>query len=90
MGNGSPTVMPGASTSSGLSRRFSKYNFIPSTYGGRGGNPVLTRNVELERATYTFFQAWFPNPGGKLKGRLFEVRLESPELPEPVSTTIRF
>jgi len=73
-----------------LSLRFSIYKYIPSTFSSRGGNPSMTRTAPLARTTYTAFQAWFPNPGGELKGQLFEVWLEAPELPEPIFTTIQF
>lgn len=70
--------------------RFPNYTHIPSTFGLRGGNRTMTRTVEMRRNTWTLAQIWFPNPGGELKGKLFEIWLDSPELPEPVFTTVRF
>jgi len=70
--------------------RFPNYRHMPSTFGLRGGNRSMTRAVEMRRHTWTLTQIWFPNPGGELKGKLYEVWLDSPELPEPVFTTVRF
>jgi hypothetical protein len=70
--------------------RFSTYRYVPSTFGLRGGNRTMTRTAEMGRRTWTLAQLWFPNPGGDLKGKLFEVWLEAPELPDPVFVTVRF
>ena len=70
--------------------RFPNYKYMPSTFGLRGGNLSMTRAVDMRRNTWTLAQIWFPNPGGELKGKLYEVWLDSPELPEPVFTTVRF
>jgi hypothetical protein len=70
--------------------RFPNYRSVPSTFGLRGGNRSMTRTVEMRKNSWTLTQIWFPNPGGELKGKLYEVWLDSPELPEPVFTTVRF
>jgi hypothetical protein len=70
--------------------RLSNYRYVPSTTALRGGNIDISRTAELRRNTWTISQVWFPNPGGELKGKLFEVWLDSPELPDPVFATIRF
>jgi hypothetical protein len=70
--------------------RFPNYKYKPSTFNLRRGNQNMTRTVDMRRNTWTRAQIWFPNPGGELKGKLYEVWLDSPELPEPVFTTVRF
>jgi len=70
--------------------RFPNYRHMPSTFNLRRGNMSMTRAVDMRKHTWTLAQIWFPNPGGELKGKLFEVWLDSPELPEPVFTTVRF
>jgi len=70
--------------------RFPIYTYVPSTFGLRGGNKSMSRTAEMARRTWTMAQVWFPNPGGELKGKLFEVWLEAPELDDPVFTTIKF
>jgi len=64
--------------------------YIPTTFGLRPGNYEMSRTATLTSNTWTFSQVWFPNPGGELKGKLYEVWLEAPELEEPVFTVIRF
>lgn len=71
-------------------RRFPAFTYVPSTFGFRGGNWTMTRSAEMARNTWTLSQVFFPNPGGELKGKVFEVWLEAEELPDPVFTTIRF
>jgi hypothetical protein len=73
-----------------VGQRFPAFRNLPSTFGLRGGNRTMSRTVDLPRHTWTASQVWFPNPGGELKGKVFEVWLDAPELPEPVFTTIRF
>ena len=70
--------------------RFSAYQPLPATYGFRPGDYVMTRTVEMRKKTWIYAQIWFPNPGGELKGKQFEVWLNSPELPDPIFTTIQF
>ena len=72
-----------------VGQRVGNSKYVPSTFGLRGGNITMSRTAELRRNTWTFSQVWFPNPGGELKGQLFEVWLDSPDLPDPVFTTIR-
>jgi len=73
-----------------VKQRLSNYRYVPSTSALRGGNIDISRTAELRRNTWTISQIWFPNPGGELKDQLFEVWVDSPELPDPVFTTIRF
>ncbi len=70
--------------------RFGVYQELPATYGFRPGDYVMTRTVEMRKKTWIYAQIWFPNPGGELKGKQFEVWLNSPELPDPIFTTIQF
>ncbi|MBD3869546.1 MAG: hypothetical protein IFK94_15610 [Acidobacteria bacterium] len=69
---------------------FSAYQALPATFGLRPGDYTMTRTVEMRKKTWIYAQIWFPNPGGALKGRQFEIWLNSPELPEPIFTTIQF
>jgi len=73
-----------------VKQRFRAFTYVPTTLAERGGNISMTRTAEMARNTWTMSQVWFPNPGGDLKGKLFEVWLEAPELDQPVFTTIRF
>jgi hypothetical protein len=70
--------------------RFPSYTYVPSTFGLRGGNMSMSRTAEMARRTWTMTQVWFPNPGGDLKGKMFEVWLEAPELADPIFTTVKF
>ncbi len=70
--------------------RFSTYQALPATYGFRPGDYTMARTVEMRKRTWIYAQIWFPNPGGDLKGKEFEVWLNSPELPDPIFTTIHF
>jgi hypothetical protein len=70
--------------------QLSAYQPLPATFGLRPGDYTMTRTVELRKKTWIYAQIWFPNPGGELKGSQFEIWLNSPELPEPVFTTIQF
>jgi hypothetical protein len=72
-----------------IDQRFGNSRFKSST-GVRQGNATMNRTVSLLQREWTAAQIWFPNPGGELKGAIFEVWLNSPELPDPVFTTIRF
>jgi hypothetical protein len=73
-----------------LELRFSTYQFVPLTTGLRDGNLSITRTVKMAKNSWTMAQVWFPHPGDEMKGRIYEVWLEAPELPDPVFTTIRF
>ena len=70
--------------------RFSEYRFVPASSGFRRGNRSMSRTAEMSRLTWTLYQVWFPNPGGELKGKEFEVWLDARELGDPVFVTIRF
>jgi len=72
-----------------IDQRFGNSRFKSST-GVRQGNATMNRTVSLLQREWTSAQIWFPNPGGELKGAIFEVWLNSPDLPDPVFTTIRF
>lgn len=73
-----------------LELRFSTYQFVPLTTGLRAGNQTISRTVKMARNSWTMAQVWFPHPGEEMKGKLYEVWLEAPELTDPVFTTIRF
>jgi hypothetical protein len=73
-----------------LELRFSTYQFVPLTTGLRGGNQTISRTVKMARNSWTMAQVWFPHPGEEMKGKVYEIWLEAPELTDPVFTTIRF
>lgn len=70
--------------------RFSSFTPVPATFASRAGNETMSRTVEMAKNTRLLTQIWFPNPGGDLRGKVFDVQLDSPELPDPVFVTIRF
>jgi hypothetical protein len=70
--------------------RFAGYKPVPATYGFRPGDYAMTRTVEMTKHRWMYAQIWFPNPGGDLKGKIYEVWLDAPELSDPVFVTIKF
>ena len=70
--------------------RFSSFTQVPATYGFRPVDYTMSRTAEMAKNTWLLAQIWFPNPGGDLKGKVFDVQIDSPELPDPVFVTIRF
>lgn len=73
-----------------LQLRYPGFRRLAPNVGGGSGDRSLARTVGMARHTWLLTQVWFPHPGGDLSGRVFEVWLSAPELPDPVFTTVRF